>query len=225
MKLIGISSQKGGVGKTTLAMNLAVASAQSGQPTIIFDMDPQQSCKTYHRIRTGAGHNEQPMVVAATVATIEDTLRKAAADGYEVGIIDTPPNVVTADAKVAAGADVVLVPVTPSVLDLAAIQASIEISNMKDAKGFAILNMVKHYGDHAEDARSAIENDFKFPVAGPTIGDRMALKNAAREGQSVLETEPSSKAAAEVQALWKFVDAALNAARAKTPTRKEAVNG
>ncbi|MEO1322842.1 MAG: ParA family protein [Pseudomonadota bacterium] len=227
MKVIGILSQKGGVGKTTLAMNLAVAAAYGGEPSIVFDMDPQQSATVFHRLRVNNGHDDQPMVKASSYQTLVEGLRAAAADGYKVAIIDTPPNAVSKDVEVAAGAEVVLVPVTPSFFDIAAIEATIAIaSKHTSGNGFAVLNMAKHYGDHVEVAKEAITSNFDFPVAPMTIGDRMAFKNAARNGQGVLESEPSSKAAEEILALWSFVNKAIATKRkADTANRKEAVNG
>jgi len=224
MKLIGISSQKGGVGKTTLSMNLAIASALSGKPTIIFDLDPQQSIKGYHNIRVGQGQGDQPMVVATTATKIGEALNAAKADGYEIGFIDTPPNIMSKDAQVAAGADVVIVPTTPSVIDLVAISSSIEIAHMKDAYGFALINMATHYGDHVEKTRNSIEEGLNFPVCPVTVGQRIDFVKAAEHGMGVLEFAPNSKAAEEIQALWRFVETALKGAT-KTTTRKAVANG
>ena len=220
MKIIAITSQKGGVGKTTIAMNLAVAASLDGMPTVILDLDPQASAAAYHDRRVENGYSEQPKAISLQASRLAQALTSAEADGYKLAVIDTPPSVQAQAIHVAKVADMILIPVKPSALDLDAIKASIGIAEMANRPAAAILNQCKPHGALTAEARMAIEQEDKFPVVGQELGDRIAFVYAATSGLGVIESEPSSKAADEVKALWKWVKGSL-----KKIEREEAAEG
>ncbi|MEO1308717.1 MAG: ParA family protein [Pseudomonadota bacterium] len=237
MQILSVTSQKGGVGKTTLAMNLAVAAASTGMPTIVFDVDPQTSAADYYDVRLEHGHPNQPKVVSLQPKRLPQELKAAIDDGYELAIIDTPPAIDISAVHIAQAGDLVLIPVQPSAVDLRAIRASTEIALAAKRPGFVVLNKVdpprmdKSTGVLKEiantvEARALIEVTFNFPVAPVALAMRKAFVFAGATGQGVVEFDPDSKAADEVLSLWQWVKAALAEIKANDGAdMKEAANG
>src|ERR1700690_408678 len=117
MKTVAVISQKGGAGKTTLAVNLAVAAELSNVATVLIDLDPQASAKTWHDIRA---RKDAPFVVSAQASRLEEVLEVSRTNGAEFVIIDTAPHSEAAALAAARAADLVLIPCRPSILDLKA---------------------------------------------------------------------------------------------------------
>ena len=120
MLTVALVSQKGGAGKTTIAINLAVASELAGRPAVVVDLDPQASAATWGDSREA----EAPVVVSAQAARLAEVLATAREHGAALTLIDTAPHAEAA----ARTADLVLVPCRPSVLDLRAVTASQDIA-------------------------------------------------------------------------------------------------
>src|SRR3954452_8504685 len=99
MRTVAVISQKGGAGKTTLALHLAVAAEQAGYGTVVIDMDPQGTAEAWSEWRKEA----PPPVVPAKVPTLARTLEKSVGHGAEFLVIDTPP-IAEAEARAAAKA-------------------------------------------------------------------------------------------------------------------------
>lgn len=215
MKILAITSQKGGVGKTTVAINLAVAAAHDGVPTVVFDLDPQSSATAVYDMRVEKDHGDQPMILSIHAARLPQALKSAIADGYELAIIDSPPNVGGEAVHISQAGDLVLIPVQPAGLDLAAIVNSMRVAEAAGVPAAVVLNRCRSAakGD-VRDAQRLIENEYAFRLAPVAIGDRVAFARAPNEGLGVQELEPGSKGANEVRMLWKWVKQELGADRA-----------
>jgi len=125
METISFISQKGGAGKTTLALNLAGAANIDGLQSVVVDLDPQASAKGWHDQR-----NEAPVVIsthATRLAEVIDTVREHDAD---LCIIDTAPHSETVALAAAKAADLILIPCRPAVFDLRAISSSIDLTQI-----------------------------------------------------------------------------------------------
>ena len=196
MLTIAVISQKGGTGKTTLTLNLAVAAEIAEQAAVVVDLDPQASAKGWHDHR-----NADPIVVSAQASRLHEVLKTAREHGAGLVVIDTAPHSESAALAAARAADLVLIPCRPGILDLRAIEASKDISALAKAKAAAVLNAVPPRGTLADEAEEAIKS-FGLTVSPARIGQRMAFIHSLTAGQTVLEYEREGKAAQEIKTLY-----------------------
>jgi chromosome partitioning protein len=209
MKTLALLSQKGGSGKSTMAVHLAALAQRKYPTTTIIDLDPQGSVAGWSRKRTKA----KPAVVhtsAGALRTELDTLRHA---GTELCVIDTRPSTESDVALAAALADLVLIPSRPAVFDLESIGKTVAIVRTARTPAWIVLNAVPPARRANEtwltaEARKAVE-DYLVDVATQTLAHRSAYHLALMVGDAVHEFQPGGKAAAEVKSLWRFVERQL----------------
>lgn len=197
MKTIAIISQKGGAGKTTLALHLAVAAERSGQTAVIIDLDPQASATSWKDSRTG----DSPAVVSAQATRLSAVMDAAEKGGAVVCIIDTAPHSESAALAAARAADLILIPCRPAILDLRAISNTIELARIAGKPVAVVLNSVPPRGSLAEEAAAAVAG-YAVDVAPVQIGQRAAFMHALTVGQTAQEYEPGGKGADEIQQLY-----------------------
>jgi chromosome partitioning protein len=200
MKTVAIISQKGGVGKTTVALHLAVAAERDGKTTVIVDLDPQASAATWKDLREEA----EPVVQPAQVNRLGFILDEAKKHGASLAIIDTSPNSESASLAAARAADLVLIPCRPHLLDLKAISSSIELARLAKKPFSVVLNAVPVRGALASEAIAAI-NTYDAPVAPVHLTMRAAYYHCLVNGQVAQEYEPTGKAAEEAFLFYKWV--------------------
>ncbi len=200
MNTIAIVSQKGGSGKTTLALHLAVASAAQGRNTAIIDLDPQASSANWSDRRTA----EVPVVLSAHASRLQHEIRRVREIGGEMLFLDTAPHSDSAALEAARAADLVLIPCRPAILDLEAITNTLSFIRTTGTPTLVILNAIASTGQDAvlaEEALSAHDVE-TCPVR---LGRRVAFARALLSGQSAQEYEPFGKAALEVKRLHDFI--------------------
>lgn len=197
MKTIAIISQKGGAGKTTLALHLAVAAEQTGQTVVIIDLDPQASATSWKDSRPG----ETPIVVSAQSARLPAVLETAKQGGANLCIIDTAPHSESAALVAARAADLILIPCRPAILDLRAISNTIDLAKIAGKHVAVVLNSVPPRGSLAKEAAVAVTG-YCVDVAPVQIGQRAAFIHALTIGQTAQEYEPEGKGAKEIKQLY-----------------------
>lgn len=210
MHILGLLSRKGGSGKTTLAVHLAVLAQEAGRRTLLIDLDPQRSAASWWRAREA----ETPQLVETDPGALAGVLDAARADGVDVVVIDTRPSVEADAVHVAALADLVVVPTRPAILDLRAILATLDIVKGATRRAMIVLNAcppARGVGEASvtTDARHALAA-FGVPVAPTVITGRAAFSHALVAGLTANEAERDGKAAKEMRALWRALDKELN---------------
>lgn len=197
MQTIAIISQKGGTGKTTLALNLAVAAEVSGLSTAIIDLDPQASAKEWSKSR----ERETPVVISAHASQLDEVLAAARENGASLSIIDTAPHSERDALAAARAADLILIPCRPAILDLRAMASTKELADLAQTPALAVINAAPPRGHLADEAAEAIRG-YGLEVSAATIAHRAAFVHSLTLGQTVVEYEPGGKAAQEVNDLF-----------------------
>lgn len=203
MKTIALISQKGGGGKTTIAVHLATALQAAGHETLVIDLDPQASASEWKDARA----SERPYVMSVPSSRLLKALDTARQGGAAVAVIDTAPHSEGTALEAARNADLILVPCQPSIMDLRAMRKTADLLNYLSKPTFAVLNEVAAQGSVADDAARAITLQFGLPVAPVRLGQRIAFNRCLLTGQTAQEVEPDGKAAMEVAALSEWVSA------------------
>ena len=123
MKAVALLARKGGSGKTTCAIHMGVLASASGQRVIFFDLDPQGSLSAWWQTRPG----DTPTLVQTDARRLPDLLKAAEDEGYNLAVVDTPPAVTFDTARVAQVADLALIPLRPSILDIYAVSSTADV--------------------------------------------------------------------------------------------------
>ena len=205
MRLIAFLSQKGGSGKTTLAVHVAVAAQESGEKVVLLDNDPQGSAAAWARERhERTQRDDSPPVLMATPSTLPTLLKTAEERGATLAVLDSPPHIAPGVDRIAAASDFLLIPCRPAAFDLLAIAASVQIAKAAGKPSACILNACDARIPEVENARKFLTKQ-GFPVVPVTIGQRVPFSRAIITGRSVTEFDPEGKAAQEINGLWKWI--------------------
>lgn len=206
MKTIALIAQKGGTGKTTLALSLAVAAEQAGQTAVIIDLDPQATACRWSDRREAAA----PLVVDAQPARLRNALNAAETRGVDWVIVDTPARSESASLEAAKLADLIILPCRPQIYDLETVPHSRELIALAgNTPTVVVLNAVPPRGDRAEQTRKALTG-FGLPVCDPTLGHRAAFGDAATKGLTALDYQPGGKAADEILEIYNYINRFLS---------------
>ncbi|MGF1610143.1 MAG: ParA family partition ATPase [Kiloniellales bacterium] len=200
-RIITIAQQKGGAGKTTLAAHLAVAMSAGRRSVALVDIDPQQSLTQWYRLRearlgaNGAGLRLSQISGWRVQAEVE---RLAAA--HDVLLIDSPPHAET-EAKIAIRcADLVVVPVQPSPMDVWATRPTLALAQQEKVPALLVLNRVPPRANLTGEMLAALA-ELGAGLANTRIGNRIAFASALAEGRGVAEVQPGGQATVEIRAL------------------------
>jgi chromosome partitioning protein len=206
MKIISVICQKGGTTKTTTAINLAVEAASRGLEVVIIDLDPQVSAGKWSDIR---GEGRAPLVKASPVPYLERTLKAAAENGADLIIVDTAGRAEETALAAARVADLILVPVQPSLVDIKSIESTLNLIRIGGGHpARAILSRVRAGGNRRENAAEGIAR-LGLEVCPISLGERFAYQDAYAAGEGITEFEPKGKAADEIRQLYMYVSQLL----------------
>lgn len=200
-RIVAVLSQKGGAGKTTVAINLAINAWLQGKQVAILDIDPQASASVWADLREKDG----PVTVSLPAVRLNKAIATASENGADLVIIDSAPFSESSTIAAARAADFVVIPCRPSIFDVKAIGTTIDlVAAVKTKMGIA-LNGVKSKSLDI-DARKAIKTEFDCPVASVTLWNRVDYIRCLLDGQGVSEYDPEGKAANEIRLLYRWVN-------------------
>ena len=203
MPVVAVLNQKGGVGKTTLATNLAAVFASAGARVQYIDADPQATALDWSATRTG-----EPLfpVVGIPKNTLHRDMPTLAAP-YEWTFIDGPPLVFDVAKSAIMASDLVVIPVQPSAFD---IWSAKKITDLITEAQMYKPGLKYAFAVNRKSAGTAISRDFRqslsaafpeSPIFLTEVGQRVAFVESSARGLTVVETEPKGQAAREIQKL------------------------
>ena len=206
MKVWSIVSQKGGSGKTTLALHLAIAATRE-RKVLVIDLDPQQSAERWHAIRQRTtGAKDDPSIAAGPYQKLPDMLRTARKLGAELVLIDTPPKLDKAIIPSLKAATMVLVPLKSSVLDLQALEDTSDLINLAKVRGRSavILNAVPTAQNRETAVKESLRtaSRLKLEVMPQRLSELLAFSHGLKAGRGVTEVEKNGSAAKEISTLY-----------------------
>ncbi len=205
--ILTIGNTKGGVGKTTLAVNLAIARAAVGRDVLLVDGDEQRTALTFTELRTERLGSPGYTAVALDGPAIRTQVRQLAPK-YDDVVIDVGGRNTGSLRAALTVAEVVLVPMQPRSFDLWAVDQMAElVSEARELnpglQAALVINAADPQGSDNQDAAAVLADTPGMMVLPLTIGRRKAFPNAAAGGRAVIEQgrDKDAKAVAELTAL------------------------
>ena len=196
MRTLAIISQKGGVGKSTLAVHVATEAQTQGQRVLLLDLDPQGSAMEWANRRGDL----PPDVSGANPASVAKEVEQAKTDGYDLVVIDTAPHADHAALQAARVADTVVIPCRPSTFDLAAISATLDLCKLANKRSTVVINAAPIRSKVKEEAEEAIREK-GGAVCPVVVHQRVAFQHCMIDGRTASEFEPDGAAAREIVSL------------------------
>lgn len=211
MQTIVLATQKGGAGKTTLAISLALAAIRAGHNVRLIETDTQGSLSNWRRRRPHAAPIVEPIYAAREV---ERRLQSLAREGVTVTIVDTSAGVTAATVSAIRYADFCLIPSRPSIVDIEATAATLSVVRAWRKPFAYVLNQTPiRAAARLAGAENSLGDEAALDVddilARPTIVMRNDHQDAVSAGLSVCEYAPDGKSAEEIRALWQWICARM----------------
>jgi len=211
MHTVVLATQKGGSGKTTLAISLAAAASKAGHNVRLIDADPQGTLSSWRKRRV---HAEPVVETIHSMHDIEPRLRAFRDSGVTLTIIDAAGGISAARTAAIRLADLCLIPASPTIADIEATASTLSLVRAWKKPFAFVLNQAPIRGQRIDDAADALteqaEIDLADVVARPFIAMRNDHQDAMSAGLGVSEYAPTSKSAEEIRRLWQWIQARLS---------------
>jgi chromosome partitioning protein len=205
-RVVAMLGQKGGSGKSTIAVHLAVAAQQDEEHVAVIDTDPQATATSWIKSRA----TKTPSVATSPPGEVESILAVAREQRITLIVIDTAPHADAGASKAIAEADLVIMPCQPTAFDVAGVVGAVRIAKAVNRPSAFVLNRCPPKVYEVAETREYLEG-LGYPVAPVTIGNRQSYARATASGEAVTEFDPHGLAAQEIKQLWKWVKEQLRA--------------
>ena len=199
MQVVSVISQKGGSGKTTLALHLAVSSSLENRNAAVIDLDPQASAAKWSDRRIA----DLPVVLSAHASRLPHEMARIQDTGGEILILDTAPHSDGAALEAAKVSDLIFIPCRPAILDMEAITNTLNLVQTTGKPVFVVMNAVAPQGNDSTEAAEAI-SELNVEVCPVQLVNRVAFSRSLITGQTAQEFEPNGKASQEASLLHQF---------------------
>jgi len=198
--IITVAQQKGGSGKTTVTVNLATALLAQGKSVALLDTDPQGSLGKWFMKRVETyGEDPNLRFSTATAWGINYELRSLSAQ-VDVVIVDTPPKADSDLRPALRAADLVLVPLSASHVDIWATQDVIDLADRASKRAYIVMNRTRSGTKLGAEVLEAVK-DLEAEVLDASLGNRVVFAESLGRGLGAIESQKKSAAAAEVRSL------------------------
>lgn len=221
--IIAVAGQKGGAGKTTVAVCLAAEGVRRGRRVLLVDADPQGSARTWHQTAQERG------APAPAVVALDGTMHKPGqldrlSAGFDLVVIDLPPRLGAVQRSALVCADVALLPCGPAALDVWSLAETAALVTEAQTvrpglRPLVVLTRVQSRTAVGRAARDAAASA-GLPVAGVVLGYRVAYQESIAAGQAVTTYAPHDRAADEIRALFDELTTQENHGQETAPRRR-----
>ncbi len=204
MKVIAFAQQKGGTGKSTLAVHMAAEAVRAGLAAVVLELDKQGTASLW-----GVRRGKPPDVLKIESRSLSQALARLESQGIALAVLDCPGSHSPAVTPAIKAADFVLLPCRPHEVDIAASAETLAVCQRLEKSYAYVLSLCPPSGSRATEARAAFEAE-KHPVAPVDIVTRAVMADAVAKGRTAFELEPRGKAAEEIAALWRWLKGELS---------------
>lgn len=210
MRTIAVSINKGGMGKTTLTKSIAAAAAKAGLMVLVLDMDTQQNATNWGARRAAKQKKlKLPLANFVTENGLESELARAEAAGCDLVVIDTPPGRSAEAPAAIEAADMVIMPFWNDQDAYDGLVKTAALARRLGKPAYGVLNhCIPNSRQHEDTARDVLEHH--AVQMAPVVLHRYDVHRLASvQGLTAQEMEPDSKAAGEIEQLWKWISAVV----------------
>lgn len=213
MFTISLVGQKGGSGKTTAILGLAVAAARAGNAVAIIDLDPQATAANWKDRR----NEENPAVVSAQASRLRPTLDSAESGGVDYAFVDTAGRNDDSALSAARVADLVLIPTRPNFVEIETLGAVNDLLRLAGSPpALVVLNGIHPTASRqADEAKTMLSRTFGLTACPIHLCHRSAYAEAPTTGKAPQELDLEGKAAAELDGLFRFISEFVNMRRSE----------
>ena len=206
-KIVAVTINKGGAGKTMLARSLATAAAAAGLTVLIIDMDTQQNSTNWRRRRPD--DRPLPLVQFTTENDLEEALTRARMAACDLIIIDTPPGRSTEAPAAVEAADLVLIPCPPEVEAFEGLPRTARLARTTGKPAVVVANFVQPSSRSEEEAIRAVAAAQGLSTVPVALHRFNVHRDGSLRGLTAQELQPDSRAASEIGLLWEWLSSEL----------------